>query len=372
MPPPVRLNPNGASPRAPASSTDAAPRIAWLAATVRWTWKIRMLPQLESEIEQRLRDEAEAEAIRVFGRNLHDLLLAAPAGQRTTMGLDPGIRTGVKVAVVDGTGKLLDTAVIYPHEPRKDWDGALRTLAQLCATHRVELVSIGNGTASRETDKLVADLMSRHADLRLTRVVVSEAGASVYSASELAANEFPALDVSLRGAVSIARRLQDPLAELVRIDPKAIGVGQYQHDVSPTRLARKLDAIVEDCVNAVGADVNTASVPLLARISGLSESIAKHIVSFRDEHGPFRDRMRDPEGAAGRRADVRAGRRLSAHHGWRQPARPIGRASGGVSDRRAHRRADRSRRARADGEDDGAAGGEAGGVRRRRSSACRR
>ena len=206
------------------------------------------------------------------------------------MGLDPGIRTGVKVAVVDGTGKLLDTAVIYPHEPRKDWDGALRTLAQLCAAHRVELVSIGNGTASRETDKLVADLMSRHADLRLTRVVVSEAGASVYSASELAADEFPSLDVSLRGAVSIARRLQDPLAELVRIDPKAIGVGQYQHDVSPTRLARKLDAVVEDCVNAVGADVNTASVPLLARISGLSESMAKHIVGFRDEHGPFRDR----------------------------------------------------------------------------------
>jgi uncharacterized protein len=266
------------------------PADPWLATTVRWTWKIRLLPQLESEIEHRLRDEAEAEAIRVFGRNLHDLLLAAPAGQRTTMGLDPGIRTGVKVAVVDGTGKLLDTAVVYPHEPRKDWDGALRTLAHLCATHAVELVSIGNGTASRETDKLVADLMSRRADLRLTRVVVSEAGASVYSASELAANEFPALDVSLRGAVSIARRLQDPLAELVRIDPKAIGVGQYQHDVSPTRLAKKLDAIVEDCVNAVGADVNTASVPLLARISGLSESIATHIVGFRDKHGPFRDR----------------------------------------------------------------------------------
>ena len=267
------------------------PADPWLATTVRWAWKIRILPQLESEIEHRLRDEAEAEAIRVFGRNLHDLLLAAPAGQRTTMGLDPGFRTGVKVAIVDGTGKLLDTAVIYPHEPRKDWDGAIRALAKLCTTHRVELASIGNGTASRETDKLVADLMSRHPDLALTRVVVSEAGASVYSASALAASEFPALDVSLRGAVSIARRLQDPLAELVRIDPKAIGVGQYQHDVSPTRLARKLDAIVEDCVNAVGADVNTASAPLLARISGLSESIAAHIVGFRDEHGPFRDRM---------------------------------------------------------------------------------
>jgi uncharacterized protein len=267
------------------------PADPWLATTVRWTWKIRILPQLESEIEHRLRDDAEAEAIRVFGRNLHDLLLAAPGGQRTTMGLDPGFRTGVKVAVVDGTGKLLETAVIHPHEPRKDWDGALRTLARLCTTHRVELVSIGNGTASRETDKLVADLMSRHPALTLTRVVVSEAGASVYSASALAASEFPALDVSLRGAVSIARRLQDPLAELVRIDPKAIGVGQYQHDVSPTRLARTLDAIVEDCVNAVGADVNTASVPLLARISGLTASIAARIVGFRDEHGPFRDRM---------------------------------------------------------------------------------
>jgi uncharacterized protein len=266
------------------------PADAWLATTVQWTWKMKLLPQLESEIEHRLRDEAESEAIRVFGRNLHDLLLAAPAGQRTTMGLDPGIRTGVKVAVVDGTGKLLDTAVVYPHEPRKDWEGALRTLARLSAAHRVELVSIGNGTASRETDKLVADLMARHAELRLTRVVVSEAGASVYSASELAAREFPSLDVSLRGAVSIARRLQDPLAELVRIDPKAIGVGQYQHDVSPIRLASKLDAIVEDCVNAVGADVNTASVALLARIAGLNESIATHIVNFRDEHGPFRDR----------------------------------------------------------------------------------
>src|SRR4051812_39637341 len=266
------------------------PADPWLATTVRWAWKIRLLPQLEAEIENRLRDDAEAEAIRVFGRNLHDLLLAAPAGQRTTMGLDPGIRTGVKAAVVDGTGKLLETAVIYPHEPRKDWDGAIRALAQLCAKHRVELVSIGNGTASRETDRLVADLIARHPDLRLTKVVVSEAGASVYSASAIAAGEFPSLDVSLRGAVSIARRLQDPLAELVRIDPKAIGVGQYQHDVSPTRLARKLDAIVEDCVNAVGADVNTASVPLLARISGLSESIARNIVSFRDEHGPFRDR----------------------------------------------------------------------------------
>jgi uncharacterized protein len=263
---------------------------AWLLETVRWTWKFKMAVHLELEIEQRLREQAETEAIRVFGTNLHDLLLAAPAGQRVTMGLDPGIRTGVKVAVVDGTGRLLETATIYPHEPRQDWEGSLRTLGTLCARHRVQLVSIGNGTASRETDRLAADLMARHPELALTKIVVSEAGASVYSASELAAKEFPDLDVSLRGAVSIARRLQDPLAELVRIEPKAIGVGQYQHDVSQLQLARKLDAVVEDCVNAVGADVNTASAPLLSRISGLSDSIAKNIVGFRDEHGPFRDR----------------------------------------------------------------------------------
>ena len=226
----------------------------------------------------------------MFGRNLHDLLLAAPAGQRVTMGLDPGIRTGVKVAVVDGTGKVLDTATVYPHEPRKDWAGALRTLGQLAAKHRVQLIAIGNGTASRETDKLAADLLHAHPDLPLTKVMVSEAGASVYSASELAAKEFPDLDVSLRGAVSIARRLQDPLAELVRIDPKAIGVGQYQHDVSPFQLEKTLDAVVEDCVNAVGADLNTASAPLLSRISGLSETLAGNIVAFRDANGPFRSR----------------------------------------------------------------------------------
>jgi uncharacterized protein len=267
------------------------PGDAWLAETVRWTWKVKMLGSLEVDTELRLREQAEAEAIRVFGRNLHDLLLAAPAGQRVTMGLDPGIRTGVKVAVVDGTGKLLDTATIYPHEPRNDWEGSLRVLAQLCARHGVQLISIGNGTASRETDKLAGDLIARHAELRLTKVVVSEAGASVYSASELAAKEFPNLDVSLRGAVSIARRLQDPLAELVRIEPKAIGVGQYQHDVNQALLAKKLDAVVEDCVNAVGADVNTASAPLLARISGLSQTTAKNIVAFRDEHGPFTSRQ---------------------------------------------------------------------------------
>jgi uncharacterized protein len=266
------------------------PADAWLLETVRWTWKFKLMVHLEFEAEQRLREQAEAEAIRVFGQNLHDLLLAAPAGQRVTMGLDPGIRTGVKVAVVDGTGKLLDAATIYPHQPRNDWEGSLRTLAGLCAKHHVQLISIGNGTASRETDTLAGDLVRRHPELSLTRTVVSEAGASVYSASELAAKEFPNLDVSLRGAVSIARRLQDPLAELVRIEPRAIGVGQYQHDVSQVQLARKLDTVVEDCVNAVGADVNTASAPLLAHISGLSESIARNIVSFRDEHGPFTDR----------------------------------------------------------------------------------
>ena len=266
------------------------PADAWLAETVRWAWKIRMLGHLEIETEQRLREMAEAEAIRVFGRNLHDLLLAAPAGQRTTMGLDPGLRTGVKVAVVDGTGKVLDTATVYPHEPRKDREGALRTLAAVCKRHGVQLISIGNGTASRETDALAADLIVRHPELALTKVIVSEAGASVYSASALAAKEFPDLDVSLRGAVSIARRLQDPLAELVRIEPKSIGVGQYQHDLNQVLLARQLDAVVEDCVNAVGADLNTASAPLLARISGLNATLATNIVAFRDEHGAFKNR----------------------------------------------------------------------------------
>ncbi len=263
---------------------------AWLLETARWTWKIKIKTHLDTELLQRLRERAEAEAIEVFGRNLRDLLLAAPAGARASMGLDPGLRTGVKVAVVDGTGKLVDTATIYPHVPKKQWDASLAALAELAARHRVDLVSIGNGTASRETDRLVADLMARHPELRLTKVMVSEAGASVYSASELAAREFPELDVSLRGAVSIARRLQDPLAELVKIEPRSIGVGQYQHDVSQTQLAHRLGAIVEDCVNAVGVEVNTASAPLLARVSGLSASLAANIVRHRDEHGPFRDR----------------------------------------------------------------------------------
>ena len=266
------------------------PADPWLAETVRWTWKVKLFSHLAGDAEQRLREEAEQEAIRVFGRNLHDLLLAPPAGQRSTMGLDPGIRTGVKVAVVDGTGKLLATDVVYPHEPRNDWEGSLRKLATLCTAHGVQLIAIGNGTASRETDRLAGDLIARHTTLGLTKVVVSEAGASVYSASALAAAEFPDLDVSLRGAVSIARRLQDPLAELVRIEPKAIGVGQYQHDVSQSKLAKTLDAVVEDCVNAVGADVNTASVPLLSRISGLNETLAKNIVAFRDAHGPYTSR----------------------------------------------------------------------------------
>ena len=250
------------------------PADAWLLQTVHWTWQVKLSWQLESELLAELRERAEQEAIRVFAHNLHDLLLAAPAGPRVTMGLDPGLRTGVKVAIVDRTGKLLETATVYPHVPRNDWNGTLGALAMLAKKHAVDLISIGNGTASRETDKLAGELMKQHPELKLTKVVVSEAGASVYSASELAAKEFPALDVTLRGAVSIARRLQDPLAELVKIDPKSIGVGQYQHDVMQTRLARSLDAVVEDCVNAVGADVNTASPALLARISGLSSTLA--------------------------------------------------------------------------------------------------
>jgi len=266
------------------------PADKWLADTVRWTWKVKIYTHLELELVGELRERAEEEAIRIFGKNLKDLLLAAPAGQHVTMGVDPGIRTGCKLAIVDATGKLLDHATIYPHEPRCDWDGSMSTIARLAAKHGVTLVAIGNGTASRETDKLVQDVMKRYPEARLTKIVVSEAGASVYSASELAAKEFPDLDVSIRGAVSIARRLQDPLAELVKIEPKSIGVGQYQHDVSQSKLARNLDAVVEDCVNAVGVDVNTASVPLLTRISGLNGSLASNIVSYRDANGAFRSR----------------------------------------------------------------------------------
>ena len=266
------------------------PADQWLFDTVRWTWRVKCALHLESELMGALRDRSESEAIQIFARNLKDLLLAAPAGPRATMGLDPGMRTGVKVAVVDPTGKVLDTAVIYPHQPKNDWDGSLHTLATLAEKHQVTLISIGNGTASRETDKLAQDLIKLKPALGLSKIVVSEAGASVYSASEYASKELPNMDVSLRGAVSIARRLQDPLAELVKIDPKSIGVGQYQHDVMQSQLARSLNAVVEDCVNAVGVDVNTASAPLLARVSGLSQSVAEGVVSYRDAHGQFESR----------------------------------------------------------------------------------
>jgi uncharacterized protein len=261
---------------------------------IAWAWKVKLSLSLERDLFTRLREEAERIAIKVFAANLRDLLLAAPAGPRVVMGLDPGIRTGCKVAVVDATGKVLETTTIYPHEPRRDWDGSLHTLARLAATHGVALIAIGNGTASRETDKLASDLIKRLEQIAgavpIEKVVVSEAGASVYSASEYASKELPELDVSLRGAVSIARRLQDPLAELVKIEPKSIGVGQYQHDVNQSELARSLDAVIEDCVNAVGVDLNTASAPLLSRVSGLSGAVAAGIVRWRDAHGAFRNR----------------------------------------------------------------------------------
>ncbi|MDQ3270808.1 MAG: RNA-binding transcriptional accessory protein, partial [Pseudomonadota bacterium] len=259
---------------------------------VAWTWKVKLSLSIERDLFSRLREDAEKVAIKVFADNLRDLLLAAPAGPRVVMGLDPGIRTGVKVAVVDATGKLVETATVYPHEPRKDWDGSLHTLAKLCEKHGVNLIAIGNGTASRETDKLAADLIKGLAKVEqvIEKVVVSEAGASVYSASEFASQEMPDVDVSLRGAASIARRLQDPLAELVKIDPKSIGVGQYQHDVNQSDLMRSLDTVVEDCVNSVGVDLNTASVPLLARVSGLSNTVAKAVVRWRDANGAFASR----------------------------------------------------------------------------------
>lgn len=291
--------PSWAAPLNPCESRIAArfgvsgksrPADKWLLDTVRWTWRVKIFMHLDTELMGKLRETSEAEAIRVFARNLQALLLAAPAGPHATMGLDPGLRTGVKVAVVDATGKVVDTATIYPHQPRNDWDGSLHVLAQLAEKHKVTLISIGNGTASRETDKLALDLMKLRPELKLNKIVVSEAGASVYSASEFASRELPDMDVSIRGAVSIARRLQDPLAELVKIDPKSIGVGQYQHDVSQTQLARSLDAVVEDCVNAVGVDVNTASAPLLARVSGLNANVAQSIVSYRDAQGMFRSR----------------------------------------------------------------------------------
>jgi len=262
----------------------------WLAEVVRWTWRIKLLTRLDLDLKMRLREAAEEAAIGVFAANLKDLLLAAPAGHHAILGLDPGIRTGVKVAAIDATGKVLDTDTIYPHPPKRQWDQSLHRLAELIRRHRISLVSIGNGTASRETEKLVKELAKKHPELRLRFLMVSEAGASVYSASPLASAELPGLDVSLRGAVSIARRLQDPLAELVKIDPKSIGVGQYQHDVNQSKLARSLENVVEDCVNAVGVDLNTASPALLARVSGLNATLAQNIVDYRDRNGPFTER----------------------------------------------------------------------------------
>ncbi|NUR97559.1 MAG: RNA-binding transcriptional accessory protein [Kribbellaceae bacterium] len=266
------------------------PADKWLVETVRWAWRTKILVHLGIDLRMRLRQVAEDEAIRVFAANLRDLLLAAPAGTRATMGLDPGFRTGVKVAVVDATGKVVNTGVIYPHVPQNQWDKSIATLAALAAAHNVELIAIGNGTASRETDKLAAELIAKHPELKLTKAVVSEAGASVYSASAFASQELPGMDVSLRGAVSIARRLQDPLAELVKIDPKSIGVGQYQHDLPENSLSRSLDAVVEDCVNAVGVDLNTASAPLLTRVSGITPGLADNLVQHRDVNGPFKSR----------------------------------------------------------------------------------
>lgn len=267
-----------------------SPANAWLAETARFAWKIKLFTRIDLDLKLRLREASELEATKVFASNLRDLLLAAPAGPKATMGLDPGIRTGVKVAVVDPTGKLLDFDTIYPHAPKNQWDVSINTVAKLIKEHQIELVSIGNGTGSRETDQLISDLMKQHKNLTFNKIIVSEAGASVYSASELAAKEFPKLDVTIRGAISIARRLQDPLAELVKIDPKSIGVGQYQHDVNQVQLARSLETVIEDCVNAVGVDVNTASASLLKQVSGLSTSVSENIVTFRNEHGPFNNR----------------------------------------------------------------------------------
>ncbi|MCK5894024.1 MAG: RNA-binding transcriptional accessory protein [Endozoicomonadaceae bacterium] len=266
----------------------------WLHEVVRWTWRVKLLPHIETELMTRVRESAEKEAIKVFSKNMHDLLLAAPAGPRITLGLDPGLRTGVKVAVVDSTGKLLDHTTIFPHVPQNRWNDSLAAIAKLTLKHNVELIAIGNGTASRETDRFAAELIKQFPKLNLSKVVVSESGASIYSASETAAKEFPDLDVTFRGAVSIARRLQDPLAELVKIDPKAIGVGQYQHDVNQTLLARSLDGVVEDCVNAVGVDVNMASGALLTRVAGLNTTIANNIVEYRNQNGAFlgRDQLK--------------------------------------------------------------------------------
>ncbi|MET0444094.1 MAG: Tex family protein, partial [Pseudorhodoplanes sp.] len=271
-------------------SDKGRPGDKWLTETVRWAWRTKIQVHLNIDLRMRLWTAAEEEGVRVFASNLRDLLLAAPAGARVTMGLDPGYRSGVKTAIIDATGKVVATTTIYPHEPQRAWDASLATLGKLAVQHKVELIAIGNGTASRETDKLASDLLKLLPDLKMTKIVVSEAGASVYSASAFASEELPELDVTLRGAVSIARRLQDPLAELVKIDPKAIGVGQYQHDLGESKLARSLDAVVEDCVNGVGVDLNTASAPLLARVSGIGTGLAQSIVQHRDANGPFKSR----------------------------------------------------------------------------------
>jgi len=271
-------------------SNDSLKAVVWLMETIRWCWKVKLKSSLDLEAKKTLREKAEKAAIDVFAANLNDLLMAAPAGHKATLGLDPGLRTGVKVTVVDEIGKFVDSATIYPHAPKNQWDQSLAILEKLVNQYNISLISIGNGTASRETDKLAGDLIKRLTKPGLSKVIVSEAGASDYSASELAAREFPDLDVSLRGAVSIARRVQDPLAELVKIDPKAIGVGQYQHDVSQTHLAKTLDSVVEDCVNAVGVDLNTASIPLLKNVAGLSSAIATNIVSYREQNGIFKNR----------------------------------------------------------------------------------
>ncbi|RXF01402.1 Tex family protein [Pseudoalteromonas sp. PS5] len=271
-------------------AVSGAPASEWLMSVVQWAWKIKISLHLENEFLGAMREKAELDAIEVFAKNLKDLLMAAPAGAKTTMGIDPGLRTGCKVAIVDKTGKLIATSTIHPHAPQNQWEKSLKTLEQMCRQYKVELIAIGNGTASRETDKLAAELLKNAAELKLNKIMVSEAGASVYSASEFAANEFPDLDVSLRGAVSIARRLQDPLAELVKIEPKSIGVGQYQHDVSQSQLGQTLTAVVEDCVNSVGVDVNTASIPLLTRVSGLNKTLASNIIKYRDENGSFTNR----------------------------------------------------------------------------------
>jgi uncharacterized protein len=325
---------------------------------VAWTWRVKLALSTERDLFTRLREDAEKVAIKVFADNLRDLLLAAPAGPRVVMGLDPGIRTGVKVAVVDSTGKLVETATVFPHEPRKDWEGSLHTLGKLCAKHGVNLIAIGNGTASRETDKLAADLIKLLAkmaaqagapEMTVDKVVVSEAGASVYSASEFASQEMPDVDVSLRGAASIARRLQDPLAELVKIDPKSIGVGQYQHDVNQSELARTLQAVVEDCVNSVGVDLNTASVPLLSRVSGLSGSVAKAVVRWREANGAFstRKQLLDVSGFGPKAFEQ--SRRFPAHPRRHRPAGHHGRAPRDLSAGRADHREDRQAHRRADG-----------------------